>query len=213
MRLNAVNVDTAHFGNYYDKYRSKNPLLRYLTNGFLKSWNELISIVLERGHPNALLETGCGDGYLLDFTQSRLKPSVIAVGLEPGLLEINKKNDMPDTFFKISGSIYDLPFHDHAFDIVTVPEVFEHLDDPERALKEVTRVASRYILASVPWEPIWRVMNVARGKYWKEWGNTPGHLQHFSRRKFVSFMQQAVDITAIRTPFPWTMVLGAIRKH
>lgn len=211
MKLNKTKADTTLFGNYYDKYRSKNPISRYLTNGFLKSWNELISIVLKQGHPNALLETGCGDGYLLDFTQQRLKPSTITVGLEPGLLEISKTNDMLDTFHKINGSIHELPFSDQSFDVVSVPEVFEHLDDPERALKEVARVASRFIIASVPWEPIWRVMNMARGKYWRDWGNTPGHLQRFTRRGFISFMQQAVDIIDIRTPFPWTMVLGTIR--
>jgi SAM-dependent methyltransferase len=208
-----THIDPIQYGNYYDKYRSRNPVTRWLTNGFLEGWGDLVSIVLHRGRPESLLETGCGDGFLLEYTQRRLNPSRITVGLEPGILEIRNTFGIPGTFVKVSGSIYDMPFDDDAFDIVTVPEVFEHLEDPERALREVIRVASGYVIASVPWEPVWRIMNLLRFKYVKDIGNTPGHLRHFTRRGFIDFMRQAVDISHVRTPFPWTMVLGSVRKN
>ncbi len=44
---------------------------------------------------------------------------------------------------------------------------------------------SRHLLVSVPREPLWRALNMARGAYWRELGNTPGHLNHWSRRSFV----------------------------
>ena len=43
-----------------------------------------------------------------------------------------------------------LPFPDAAFDVVTILEVLEHLEDPAAAVRETLRVASRYVLASVP---------------------------------------------------------------
>ncbi len=39
-----------------------------------------------------------------------------------------------------------------------------------------------FILLSVPKEPIWRICNMARGKYWKDLGNTPGHIQHWTKK-------------------------------
>jgi hypothetical protein len=30
----------------------------------------------------------------------------------------------------------------------------------------------------VPREPIWRIGNMARGRYLGDLGNTPGHIQH-----------------------------------
>ena len=38
----------------------------------------------------------------------------------------------------------------------------------------------------VPREPVWRVLNVARGRYVRWLGNPPGHIQHFSRAAFLA---------------------------
>ena len=50
------------------------------------------------------------------------------------------------------------------------------------SLAEIRRVTTSHALLSVPREPIWRMLNFLRGKYWSSGGNTPGHLQHWSRR-------------------------------
>jgi hypothetical protein len=49
----------------------------------------------------------------------------------------------------------------------------------------MARCAERHLLVSVPREPLWRMLNMARGAYWPALGNTPGHLNHWSRRSFV----------------------------
>jgi hypothetical protein len=70
------------------------------------------------------------------------------------------------------------------------------------------RVARRHVLLSVPREPLWRVLNVARGAYWRDWGNTPGHVQHWSRDEFVALVSRYFTLTRVVAPFPWTMVLA-----
>lgn len=198
-------------GNYYDKYRSKTPLTRLLTHGFLSAWSELAGQVARQERPDSILEIGCGDGYLLDYTRMKLNPSRLAAGLEPGILDLHSSSPLSGSFQPVAGSIYDLPFDDDAFDLVTVPEVFEHLSDPDKGLHEVVRVSRRFVLTSVPWEPVWRMANMARGKYWSDWGNTPDHVQHFSRKRFLNFLGSAINVTHVRSPFPWTMVLGEVR--
>jgi hypothetical protein len=48
---------------------------------------------------------------------------------------------------------------------------------------------------------------MARGAYWSELGNTPGHLNHWSRRSFVSLLSRHGTVVEVRSPFPWTMLL------
>jgi 2-polyprenyl-3-methyl-5-hydroxy-6-metoxy-1,4-benzoquinol methylase len=100
-----------------------------------------------------------------------------------------------------------LPFADSEFDLAAAIEVLEHVPDPEGTVAEMARVASRHLLVSVPREPLWRVLNVARGAYLRDLGNTPGHVNHFSRRAFVSLLVRHGRLVSVRTPFPWTMAL------
>jgi hypothetical protein len=74
-------------------------------------------------------------------------------------------------------------------------------------LAEMSRCARRHLLASVPREPLWRALNVARGAYVAQLGNTPGHLNHWSRRAFAAMMRTHGEVVELRSPFPWTMLL------
>ncbi|MCA9691003.1 MAG: hypothetical protein KC636_15460, partial [Myxococcales bacterium] len=91
-------------------------------------------------------------------------------------------------------------------------EVLEHLEDPAAGLAELARVARGHVLLSTPWEPAWRAMNVARGRYLRALGNTPGHIQHFSRRGLLRLAQTRLDVVAVRRPLPWTVLLGTPRR-
>ncbi|MBN1297479.1 methyltransferase domain-containing protein [bacterium] len=203
------------YGNYYDKYRSKNPATRWFVSGFLSAWHDLVAVSASMCPVKRLLEVGCGDGFLLERTVQVISPaddnfetSVIGVGVEPGMDVLITGHQLYSSRLHACGSIFALPFPDAAFDLVTIPEVFEHLEDPRSGLLETIRVSNRFILASVPWEPVWRGLNLVRGAYWSTLGNTPGHIGHFSRREFIRFMSNGLRIVAIRRPFPWTIILA-----
>ena len=63
---------------------------------------------------------------------------------------------------------------------------------------------------SVPREPVWRMLNMARGAYVRDLGNTPGHINHFSKRSFARVVARHGEIVEMRSPFPWTMALVAL---
>jgi SAM-dependent methyltransferase len=100
-----------------------------------------------------------------------------------------------------------LSFADNEFDTATAIEVLEHVPEPERTVAEMARVAERWLLVSVPREPVWRMTNMARGAYLKDLGNTPGHLNHWSKRSFISLLSRYGKVEQVRSPFPWTMLL------
>jgi ubiquinone/menaquinone biosynthesis C-methylase UbiE len=101
----------------------------------------------------------------------------------------------------------NLPFEADEFDTATAIEVLEHVPDPVHTVAEMARCAKRHLLVSVPREPLWRALNVARASYLKDWGNTPGHLNHWSKRSFVALLSKHGQVVEARSPFPWTMLL------
>ena len=69
-------------------------------------------------------------------------------------------------------SIYEMDMEaDHA-DVVVCCEVLEHLDRPEKALGILKGLKADHYIFSVPREPIWRILNMFRGKYISGRGNT-----------------------------------------
>ena len=195
-------------GNTYDKYGSRNPLVRRLMGGFERSLDELFS----RADPDSVLDVGCGEGVLTERWAARLAPvgRVMGIDLEdPKLRTQWTQHTHPNLEFR-AFTPGTLPFGEDEFDLAAAIEVLEHVGDPEQTLAEMARVARRHLLVSVPREPLWRVLNMTRGAYLRDLGNTPGHVNHFSKGSFVRVLRRHGEVIEVRSPFPWTMVLVAI---
>src|SRR4030067_1100945 len=158
------------------KYLTRNPVYRSLVGGFFRTAEDLLRSV----HAEHVLDMGCGEGYAANRIHPWLLPRrMVGIDLSQPMLAQAHQN-YPSISFT-AGTAYELPFPNGTFDLVVVMEVLEHLEHPPEALGEVQRVGRGYVLASVPLEPIWRLLNMARGAYWPALGNTPSHLQHWTR--------------------------------
>jgi 2-polyprenyl-3-methyl-5-hydroxy-6-metoxy-1,4-benzoquinol methylase len=191
-------------GNTFDKYGSSNPVVKRLMAGFHSTLDELF----ERAAPRSILDVGCGEGVLTAEWAERLSDGrVVGIDLDdPKLRAEWDERSRPNLEFRTEEAT-SLSFADDEFDMACAIEVLEHVPDPEATVAEMTRVASRHLLVSVPREPLWRGLNMARGAYLRELGNTPGHLNHWSKRAFVAMLARYGKVEEARSPFPWTMVL------
>ncbi len=191
-------------GNTYDKYGSTNPVVRRLMATFERTLDELFV----QADPQSLLDVGCGEGVLVQKWAQRLGDKrVVGIDLDDPQLHAQwAQRTAPNLEYRVMRA-ENLPFSDDAFDVATAIEVLEHVPDPEHTVAEMARVAGRWLIVSVPREPLWRGLNLARGAYVRELGNTPGHLNHWSKRSFVSLLSRHGEVVEARSPFPWTMLL------
>jgi SAM-dependent methyltransferase len=196
-------------GNTYDKYGSTNPVVRRLMARFEGTLDELFT----QADPQSLLDVGCGEGVLTHQWARRLGDERRVVGIDlddPALHAEWAKRTAPNLEYRVMKA-ENLPFADGEFDAATAIEVLEHVPDAEHTVAEMARVAKRWLLVSVPREPLWRGLNMARGAYWKDLGNTPGHVNHWSKRSFVALLSRHGEVVQARSPFPWTMLLVRLR--
>jgi 2-polyprenyl-3-methyl-5-hydroxy-6-metoxy-1,4-benzoquinol methylase len=191
-------------GNTYDKYGSTNPVVRRLMAGFEGALDDLFA----RADAASVLDVGCGEGVLVQrWAQRRQDGRFVGIDLEEQSIQAGwAAHAAPNLEYRVMEA-EKLPFAAGEFALASAIEVLEHLPDPSHTLDEMARCASGHLLVSVPREPLWRMLNMARGAYLPALGNTPGHLNHWSKRAFVRLLGRYGQVVEVRSPFPWTMLL------
>jgi 2-polyprenyl-3-methyl-5-hydroxy-6-metoxy-1,4-benzoquinol methylase len=199
-----VSEDGVVTGNTYDKYGSTNPVVRRLMASFERELDELFELAA----PSSVLDVGCGEGVLVHRWAQRLgERRVVGIDLEEESIQAGwAERQAANLEYRVMEAA-NLPFAENEFGLASAIEVLEHVPDPEHTLSEMARCAEHYLLVSVPREPLWRMLNMARGAYWSALGNTPGHLNHWSRRSFTRLLARHGEVVEVRSPFPWTMLL------
>lgn len=191
-------------GNTYDKYASSNPIERRLMSGFLTTLDAALP-----AEASTILEVGIGEGEIMQRLRHRY-PTAGVAGLDLPDPELQAEWRRLDLAAGIADATA-LPFPDATFDLCLAIEVLEHVDDPDAMLREIARVTSGSVVVSVPREPLWRALNMARGAYLRDLGNTPGHVNHWSRSGFRDLVSKHFDVGSIASPTPWT-VIGAVSR-
>ncbi len=197
-------VEEVPTGNTFDKYGSTNPVVRRLMAGFEGTLAQLFA----QAAPESVLDVGCGEGVLThQWAQQLGERRIVGIDLDDEKLKAEWATRRRPNLEYRTMLAENMPFAENEFDVACAIEVLEHVPDPAHTVAEMARVATRHLLVSVPREPLWRMLNMARGAYLAQLGNTPGHVNHWSKRSFVRLLSQHGEIVEARSPFPWTMLL------
>ena len=191
----------------WNKYSSANPLQRMLVFNFLSTLRKLAANIADECE--TALDIGCGEGITTNIFYEAGLTRIRGMDFSSDVLKRARKK-FPRIAFE-QKNIYDLN-KTRLFDFVSACEVLEHLNDPKKGLENVHIVCRKVVILSVPNEPLFRVLNLLAGKYWRDFGNSPGHLNHWSSLQFAKFVSQRFNIVRVCRPMPWT-VLIARPKH
>ncbi|ABK44467.1 Methyltransferase type 12 [Magnetococcus marinus MC-1] len=189
-------------GNYYDKYGTRNFIARRLMAGFTHTLFDLV----QQTRCTDIHEVGCGEGKLAALLSVQANYQIRASDRSAEMIAQAKTEHAhcPVSFF--THDLYTLTPDKHGADLILCCEVMEHLADPEAGMAIIHKLARKHVIFSVPREPLWRVLNMARGSYLMNLGNTPGHIQHWSTSAFTDLVEQRFKILSVRTPIPWTFI-------
>ena len=184
------------------EYNSRNPAVRHLLRRFFKVIGRVLT-TLDRG--DRVLEVGCGAGESSRRILALLQGQHYEISeYDPRYVEMLRRTDFPIQVTQ--ESVYELQRRDGEFDCILMLEVLEHLTDYRRALREVFRVSRKHVIISVPNEPLWSLLNILRGQYVRDLGNTPGHVNRWGPRAIRRLIEEYGVCRRVYTPVPWIVV-------
>jgi ubiquinone/menaquinone biosynthesis C-methylase UbiE len=185
------------------KYESKNPLLCLLLNRFYQEVNKVLK---EIEPPKRVLDAGCGEGFAIQKLGKHFsKANIFGIDKSETALKI-AKSIAPKMKTK-KARIESIPFEDNYFDLVLALEVLEHIENPEKGLKEIRRVCRNHCIVSVPNEPWFSLCNVLRLKNLRRLGKNEEHLHFWNKKESIELIRKFFEIKKVSTSFPWVIFL------
>jgi ubiquinone/menaquinone biosynthesis C-methylase UbiE len=192
-----------HQEDFAGKYENNGFIAKTLVENYFKAVKKLLQ---KTSNINNAHEIGAGEGRSTTIL-SKIVDNISASEFVEEL--VAKAKEMNPDVAIFQESVYDLKYENDSVDLVFLLEVLEHLDYPEKALQEIKRVSKKYLILGVPREPLWCFLNMCRLKYLRDFGNTPGHLNHWSKKKIIKLVEKEYGkVIAVESPIPWTILLA-----
>lgn len=112
---------------------------RHLPEQTKTLWLDGLKSLLPQVRISRCLDLGCGTGRFTAALAAAFACPVVGVEPSEAMLDVARTSGIPDVEWK-QGSAEDIPVEDQSFGLVFMSQVFHHLREPERALREVRRV-------------------------------------------------------------------------
>jgi SAM-dependent methyltransferase len=179
--MRQIYKDTAYFENMtigYDSYVEQENTLR-------ATFRRLLIHLKKRNLTGgALLEVGCGYGYLLEEAQGFFDEQV-GTEFSPGAVE--QARGRADRVYE--GGVDQIPTNEH-FDCIITTHVIEHVYHPRVFLEQLCKhlkSEGKIIIATPDMGSLWRHL---MGHRWPSF-KIPEHVLYFDRKSLSTLMRQA----------------------
>lgn len=186
------------------KHTSSNLLLKSILKKFDKDLLETIKI----SNPKKVLDIGCGEGFYTKIIADALPSAeIVGIDVEEEYIAFAKRINFQKNVKYSVNDLFKLPFKKEEFDLVICTEVLEHLEKYDKALEIIRNLSKKFFIVSVPNEPWFRIANLLRFKYVKRLGNTPGHVNNWSKKQIKRIVSNYGKIIRFKTSSFWNIIL------
>jgi SAM-dependent methyltransferase len=151
---------------------------------------------LRDGEGRTLLDIGCGNGAFAEFAASR-GFQVVGLDVDFVSIAIARSRNIPGARFYCSSldEFCGAEIQDGQFDVVTMFEIFEHLDHPTKTLGSVMQLLrdGGLLVGSLP--------NIKRLFMWRlnmDYEMPPYHLTYWTVESWVKFLQRYFDFDVMQ---------------
>ena len=182
------------------KYSTGNPVVLRLIARWLAVIRDAVG-----PEPGLVVDVGTGEGLAAERT---LPPGVPFVGIEYRAGKVRAAAERLGHLRGVVGDAGLLPVRTSAAPTVTCIEVLEHLTEPAVAVAELARITAGHCVVSVPWEPVFRLGNLGRGKNLRRWGNDPEHVQQLNPARLRRLLEGSFGSVTLRTALPWVVAVA-----
>jgi SAM-dependent methyltransferase len=173
----------------YNKWEFKNGLYQK----HLELYLNRMSAHLQSAEVASVLDAGCGEGVVYRAMRKRGFAGSWSGFDFNGNAAAFAAQLSPECEWR-QADIFQLPYESGSVDLVFCSEVLEHVPNPELALAELARVSRRWLLISVPCEPVFRILT--RISITLRLGGDPGHVNFWRPAEFRKFVSQAGELKA-----------------
>jgi trans-aconitate methyltransferase len=189
------------------KYENRNWIHQLALGRFLDATAMELREIVSSRHMRAL-DFGCGEGLFLQELKRRSVrfDDLLGIDLREDALD-DARAMLPEyRFEKADLMAWDKP--EGCFDLVIASQVLEHLPDPDAFLKRLVHLTGDLLFLTVPWEPWFRISNLARGRDVRRLGNHPEHINLWNVASFRRFVSRHAAIEKMYTVFPFIIAIA-----
>lgn len=169
--------------DYYEKGVTTNILQQIWHNKKIATFKHLV----DDGSFKKILDVGCAAGTLTNKI-SKLFPQSVVVGVDVYAEAINYGRKRYPYINFVKADTNKLPFKNNSFDLTVCYETIEHVNNPDKVLKELKRVTKKDGLAIIAMDSgsllfriVWWFWEKTKGKVWQDAHLHPFHHAQLER--------------------------------
>lgn len=150
----------------------------------VRNMQKFLAQIQKRKHSGTLLDVGCANGYFVELARSA---GFDACGFDPSSYAVAQAKKLVGASRIKEGTIQEVGYKPNTFDVITLFDVFEHLQDPVSDLVKLRSLLKKDGIIVIATGNTQSVASQILGRRWTFY-IPPQHLSFFNKKNMTEFL-------------------------